>query len=154
MAAASDSRITGFSGHGIRSDRCSCGTHVNRNGTGLPQEQTALPEPEHQMIFREKIEDTGKDERQTEILEKKIAGKDDGKGDTGKEDTGKDDGKGDTGKDDTGKDDGKEDEAFTGLKEIDGIWWHLTEGDVDDRLYRSGREHIRLVVCRKRTGKL
>ena len=56
--------------------------------------------------------------------------KDDGKGDTGKEDTGKDDGKGDTGKDDTGKDDGKEDEAFTGLKEIDGIWWYLTEGDV------------------------
>ena len=34
--------------------------------------------------------------------------------------------KGDTGKDDTGKDDGKEDEAFTGLKEIDGIWWYLT----------------------------
>ena len=70
-------------------------------------------------------EDTGKDDGKGDT------GKDDGKGDTGKEDTGKDDGKGDTGKDDTGKDDGKEDEAFTGLKEIDGIWWYLTEGDVD-----------------------
>ncbi len=52
----------------------------------------------------------------------KDTGKDDGKGDTGKEDTGKDDGKGDTGKDDgkgdtgkedTGKDDGKGDTAKT-----------------------------------------
>ena len=85
------------------------------------------------------IKDTGKDDAEN--------GTDQGEG---KEDTGKDDGKGNTGKDDTGKDDGKEDEAFTGLKEIDGIWWYLTEGDVDE----SGRERIRLVVCRKRTGKL
>ena len=97
------------------------------------------------------IKDTGKDDAEngTDQSEgKEDTGKDDGKGDTGKEDTGKDDGKGDTGKDDTGKDDGKEDEAFTGLKEIDGIWWYLTEGDVDES-YTASHFHFQPIRCNR-----